>query len=304
MSVQFFLKRTKEYALSYSPTALAANSGNIYIAVKGKALFFIPLDSRKLESVPFVDQITSLAAGGNALYCGCKGGDIIGITSKHSTCFKASIDKTPITHCAYDPYRSEILASSHGRKIVIFGDNGIQKNSHFFYTTPVVSFRFTKEGMIAGISENNQVVRLVDSIGKSHKELKLSGGFPESIIFSNREHLLVGTNTGSVQLYSLKTMKLVAECNTGASVITLCCFKDNTFLLGTTRPELLILSVEGSSMEIAGSWELEGIPVAIEAVGDEIVLALGREPRLGRWGRMSKGKNRIVFIKIEERDNR
>lgn len=291
---------SKEWKLPYPPIGLAVVDGSLYAATKSKHLFSFALDGSKRERLPFPEQITALANSDTTLYCGCKDGKLISILKNKPTSFKASLGTTPLTCIAFNNSTSDIIASSNSAKIAIFSKEGILRRTEYLFNTPASSFSLSKDGKLAILSQNNRTIRIIESLSDSKKDIQLKEGFPESVLFLKNNLLLVGTGKGKLLLFNIRSADKLAECDIQHGIHTLFLYQTNVVFAGTVGGTLVLLKILNKTIEIIESKEMDGIPTAFELVDTAVAVAISREPRIGKWGRIKNGKNKVILLQCTE----
>ena len=293
------IKKIREYRLKKPPTDIAVLSNNIYISTKGKRVFFLPEDQEQLKSILFSSQVNAMDASDTTLYCGCSDGRIFGLNPSHKVTFRSFTDPAGITLCKYDRDKNDILASTFSKKVQVFGDSSMLKNTFYCYDSPVSSFDLAKDGTMVCVSQNSQNLKIINTIDGGSRVLKIAEGFPETAKFISKELLLVGTLSGHICIYSVSSLKLLSVYRGSAAVHSLHLLGDCRFLTGTGDSTLGLYEYRHGKVECIEHLAVAGIPVAFCGFGNSIAVAVSREPRLGRWGALKTGKNRMVIIKIE-----
>lgn len=293
------VRKLREYRLKRPPTDICAVFENLYVSTKGKRIFFLSDKQKELKSILFSSQVSSMAASDAVLYCGCSDGKMFGLSSAHKVVFRSVSDVSGVTRCAYDRTRADILVSTNNKKVQSFGENSITKDTFYCYDTPVVDFDITMEGYLACASQNSQSVKVINIASKESRTLQLAGGFSEAVKFLSNELVLVGTLSGALQIYRLKTLEMVHSIKTSGGVHSLYLHKNEFLLVGLADSTVDVYKINNRRIDFSEKISVSGIPVAFCAFRNNIAIAVSREPRLGRWEACKTGKNRIIILKIE-----
>ncbi|KAI4291647.1 hypothetical protein PAPHI01_0921 [Pancytospora philotis] len=293
-------KIVAKYPLKRPPTDVAARGSRLYVSTKGKRIFFLAEGNDGLKSILFAAEVGAMSAADDALYCGCSDGRIFGLSDAHKVVFRATADPAGVTGVLYDRAREELLVSTYSKKILAFAQNSILKNTLYCYDTAVADFDVAPCGVVASVSENNQRVKLVVPGVEEPRILHLKEGFSESVRFLSNELLLVATLGGALSVYRVKTLEPVCTIKAGAGVLAMHVLKDNHVLLGCDNSTLECYRLAGRSLELVGTHEVAGLPVAFCDFRGATAVALSREPRRGRWGMSRSGKNAVCVFEFEQ----
>lgn len=292
------IKKVKEYKLKGPPTALCAAFGCLYVATKGKRVFFLRSGESVFKSILFSSQVDALGASDTTLYCGCSDGKIFGLASTHKITFRAASDSSGVTHCVFDRAHASLLVSTAGKKVQAFGENSILGNTFYCYDTPVIGFDVSGGGALACVSQNNRSIKVFGADSKELKPLRTAAGFPEALVFVTDERILVGSLSGTLRLYSVRTREVLCTARAPGGIHSLY-VQNDIVLAGLGNSALALYRISGNEIVDAGGCAMPGIPVAFCQCEDGIAIAASREPRLGRWGVQKAGHNKVVIARIE-----
>lgn len=294
------LEILKELSLKRPPTDICSQFGNLYVSTKGKRLFLYNTDDNTQKSILFSSQVNTLSSSDSLLFCGCNDGKIFGLLNNNKVGYRSSCDSAMAYKCIYCPIKKELYVSTVNKKVVVLNDDGILKRSHFCHETPVVDFDISFDRVIACLSENNKSVMIFDPFESKPKNLRIQHGFPEVVKYQN-DLLLIGTNKGEIQVYSNKTLKKQFSIILGSSPQSIFVVNDNMVLAGLTNEKIALVEIIiKESPQILFQLDVCGIPIGFCKHKDHIAVTVSREPRLGRWGKLKKGHNKVIFLKIVE----
>lgn len=292
------IKVLAELRIPRPPTDICAPQDRLYVATKGKRVFFAAGGLEGVKSILFSSQVTALSASESVLYCGCEDGTIYGLSPAHKTVFKVAVGPTEITSMLYHKTRSDIFAGAHNRKIVQLGENSIVKNTFYGYDSPVASFDVSANGTLASASQNNQNIKVVNANTKDPKHLRLPCGFSESVKFLSNDYLLVGTLSGQLHVYRTRSLELADTVSVPAGICAMHLHQDGTLLLGLVNATIVVCRLCKAHPEPTETIQAGGIPVAFSTYRGSVAVAVSREKRMGRWNRTRGGKNKIILLSI------
>lgn len=322
ISQQFILKRP--------PTDICSLNDNIYISTKSKRVFYIhDLNSEKLrnfKSILFSEPVNALSSSNNNIYCACTNGRVFGMDSKHKVMFRASSDISGVTFCKFDEIRRNIIVSTTQKKIQIFTEESFLRNTFYCSDTPIISFDISKDGILSSISENSHIVKIIRTVENNSKkdtvkDIKLQNGFPECLKIHG-DYIYIGTNIGIIYIYSITTYKMVAKYVEHGSIYSIHIIDNENFIVGICEAvgsnndcdknsesanetikniaKIKKHNFKNKKIEFNSELKMPGIPVAFCNYKNKLAVAISREPRLGRWGIMKTGKNKVIIIDINE----
>ncbi|KAM0680012.1 hypothetical protein GINT2_001698 [Glugoides intestinalis] len=285
--------------LKKQPTSISTAFGRVYVATKGKRIFFSS-DCALFKTIRFSSSVNTLSSSKNILFCGQTDGTVFGLDSNHKTEFKTVIGNSSCIESIYNHSSNELLIGTENKKISIYGQDASLRASYFVNNTPFVSFSLSKENLIACISQLEQTVQLIDLNTKQKSTLKYTDGFPEVIEFLKDDSILVGSSTGVISCFSLINKKKVSFLNMKNPITAIHVINKTLFLVGSLRSICLVDFSSFNKMNIVDELEVDGIPVAFDGK-DDIYCAVSRESRLGRWQKCKEGHNQLLKMNIGEK---
>lgn len=287
--------RTK---LCRPPTSVCCSFGRIYIATKGRRVFFTE-NMRSFKSILFSSQVNSLACSENLLFCCQKDGSIFGLNPKHKVAFKTSIGESECVHSAFDTVSDQLLVGSKNRKVSVFGLDAILRNSYPINESPLVYFDVSNGHILSGISQNDHSVQFIDFKTKERQSLRIIDGFPEILKYLRSDVFVVGSSTGMLNCFSTVNMKRISFLKFNSAITALHTLDSAHLLVGTLHFIHLVDLSNFNKMEITQELSVGGIP--IDFCGNEVVYcAVSRESRLGRWMKCKNGNNQLIALNLAQ----
>lgn len=290
------LELTYKKKLKRPPTSVCSAFGRIFVATKGRRVFYVTEDGKTLKSIIFAHQINTLCASEHVVFCSQKNGSIFGLNSEHKVVFRANVGNASAVSSLFD---QDLFVASENRKIVMLGDNSILKNSFFFAGTPLVQFDFSKSRILAVALQNDQHIRLLDIASKEKSTFKTADGYPETVKFLRDNFAAVGTSKGTLSVFSVVTRKRVSFLKFAHPIASLWVVGQNSMLVGTADCKISLVDLsEFNKMVLVDQIHVGGIPVEFCWHENEIACAISRESRLGRWNVAVDSHNQLIRLKI------
>lgn len=282
--------------LKKQPTSISTAFGRVYVATKGKRVFFTT-DCITFKSIRFSSSVNTLSSSKNMLFCGQADGNVFGLDSAHKTAFKTVASNSSCIDSIYSHSSDELLMGTESKKILIYGKEKNLKESYFVNTTPFIAFSLSKDNLLACISQLEQNIQFIDLKTKEKSFLKYTDGFPEVLDFLRDDLILVGSSTGIISCFSLINKKKVSFLHMKSPITAIHVISKNLFLAGSLRSIHLIDFSSFNKMQIIDEIEVDGIPVAFNGK-ETIYCAVSRESRLGRWQKCTDGHNQLLKLNI------
>lgn len=285
----------RKVSLKRPPTDICTIFGNLYVSTKGKRVYFIKKDSKQMKSILFSSQVNSLETSSSIMFCSCKDGKVFGLSNTHKILYRSMSDEKGSTRCIFNDKIKELYVATYNKKISVLSEDGILKKMLYCHETPVVDIKMSFDSSIAAISQNNKNIIIFDNYESKPKSIKVLHGFPEVLLYHDT-YLIVGTDNGNLLIFSSKTHKKLNFIDLKTSIHSLFMYDENTILVGTGNCKIILCNLE--TLEILDEMILDGIPIGFCKYENEIVAALSRESRLGRWGKIKNCHNSLKFIQI------
>lgn len=290
-----------ELKLKRPPTDIAVRHDILYVSTKGKRVFCFPGGGEESKSILFSYQVNAIDASNDILYCGCADGKVFGLDVKHKVVFRSSSDDSGVTGCKYNNSGRNIFISTFNKKIEILGENAILQNTFYCHNAPITGFDVSNGGTLVCAAQNSKVLKIIDVNTKIIIDLQISEGFPEVVLFISEDSFLVGTVGGNIYCYtkSKSNFDLKAKYKYTAGIQSFFLANKNTLLVGFSNQTIGLFRVNKREIELIDEFAAPGIPIGFCEFKGSIAVAVGREPRLGRWGKIKSAKNTILMVKIE-----
>lgn len=285
----------KKVSLKRPPTDICAIFGNLYVSTKGKRVYFIKKDSKQMKSILFSSQVNSLETSSSTLFCSCKDGKVFGLSDTHKILYRAMSDEKGSTKCIFNDKNKELYVATYNKKISVLSEDGILKKMLYCHETPVIDIKLSFDSYIAAISQNNKNLIIFDNYETKPKYIKILYGFPEVLLYHDN-YLIVGTDNGNLLIFSSKTHKKLNFTDLKSSIHSLFIYDNNTILVGTGNCKIILCDLE--SLKVLDEISCDGIAIGFCKYENEIVAALSRESRLGRWKKNKNSHNSLKFLQI------
>ncbi|KAF7683500.1 U3 snoRNP-associated protein-like [Astathelohania contejeani] len=281
--------------LKSPPTDIKHIEDIIVISTYSNKLLFINQDLKKVKLILLRHNILSLAITEDSIIlCGDADGRINQIDKDGTKHKSLRVSNGPICSLFYLQDIKTMIFNDE--KKVAYYDRHIK---HCMYG-PICAVQCVDvydKNIVLSISQLEYSIRIYNKEQNNHSVhmIQDSGEYPEVGCFISREYFMVGSQSGLVYLFSINKKYPVASHKIGDSITSMAYINENVFV-GSFNGDLVILKIEEEVKEIYRT-NLGGIINVIYGFEDNLLVGVGREPRLGRWA-VVKEKNMIYKFKI------
>jgi len=288
----------KAKKLKRPPTSICSAFGRVYVATKGRRVFYFSDDGKTSKSIKFACQVNSVCSNNDTLFCAQADGKIFGLNEASKSIFKVSSGDSSIICSAFC---EDLFVADGNGKITVFGTNSLVKNSYFIESLSVTDFDISKSKILAVSFQNSQKICIFETSSKKEStSVKLSEDYPEICKILAEDQLVIGTTKGLVSIFSMITKKRISFCKLGSKIASVHIINRNLLLVGTVNSKISLISISDfNKMDIVEKIDVDGIPVDFCSHNGVVVCALSRESRLGRWDLNRKAHNQIIHLKID-----
>lgn len=290
------LEVVESQKLKKPPTSICSAFNRTYVSTKGKRLFYFPGDGSPAKSIKFTQQVNSLSTNGNMLFCSQQDGSIFGLNSNNKSTFRSSVGETkPI----YTIWNDGLYIASQNNKITVLSENSLVKNTYYFTGLPIVQFALSRAGMLSVVLQNEQNIQLINTETKEKSIIKTSDGYPEAVKFIGDNLIISGSSKGNVGLFSLSTKKKLSFLKLDSAVSSISVLPNQLFLVGTIDCKISLVSVaDFNKLVLVDQLTVDGIPIDFIEHNEDILCAISRESRLGRWHVSRTSHNQVIKVRI------
>lgn len=292
------LRKVVERRLSGAPTGIYLTQDRIYLSVKKRYVIEAGYSCLKLRKIITDQSIRTMTGNEDELLCFSEKGVLYSMYVEEDRIKKEVKFGAGVVNAAvYDRTNGSAIVGTEKGKIIVCG-RGFEPNRILYGSSPgIIGLAMSALGSIACVYEINQTVTVFGPKSLKGKDMRIPDGYPQAVVFVDDTRMAVGTHSGELYLIDSEGA-VISSLSLSDPITTL--FMDRRYLfVGTENGKMCSVSVD-DKMEIKETYQCNGMVNAICSSGDNVVVGVGKEPRLGRWITKKDGEHKLIVFKLEQ----